>query len=80
MQNKDKPEEGLQQMQILIEHSLPVFCAEDRVEGLKKLRSPELDNVAYKLVALIFSGKPWGVDAGQVPVQPQFPPHKSLCH
>lgn len=53
-------------MQILIDRSLALLSGENKAAAMTRWQSAELNNLAYKLVAMMFGDGTWSSVAGQV--------------
>ena len=67
IQDKEKPAEGLEQMQVLLDQSLSLNSSvRDRAAAMTRWQSLGLDDLSYKLVALMFGQPAASIAAGKV--------------
>ena len=71
LQNLDKPKEGLEQMQVLLDQCLALVTSDKNASAMKQWQSADLNNLAYKLVAMMFGDGAWSSTAGQVWIPPR---------
>ena len=65
LQRKDNLKEGMEQMQVLLDRSLALMNSGKDEGMMMRWQSPNLDNLAYKLVAMLFGDGAWSLTAGQ---------------
>lgn len=70
LQDTSRPEAGLGHLETLVNSASEICGGQNAPHVLTSLQSTKLDNVAYKLIALMFSDEQWGVLAGKVPYSP----------